>query len=216
MIQCVYMKNDTGYTKKQIEAMRFIRNNIINYGKAPSVRALMDALGYSSPRSAALVINELLEKGLLKKRGDGSIRIIKNIEEQDNHARTINVPMIGSISCGSLMLAEENIEGFIPVSSKLTDDQHKYFLLKARGDSMNKAGINDGDVVLVKQQPIANNGEIVVALIDEEATLKEFHLSKGVIVLKPVSKNKEHKPIIVSQDFKIQGVVKAVITEFNN
>jgi repressor LexA len=209
------MKNDTGYTKKQIEAMRFIRNNIINYGKAPSVRALMDALGYSSPRSAALVINELLEKGLLKKRGDGSIRIIKNIEEQDNHARTINVPMIGSISCGSLMLAEENIEGFIPVSSKLTDDQHKYFLLKARGDSMNKAGINDGDVVLVKQQPIANNGEIVVALIDDEATLKEIHLSKEAIVLKPVSKNKEHKPIIVSRDFKIQGIVKAVIPEFN-
>jgi len=210
------MKNDINYTKKQIEAMRFIRNNIINYGKAPSVRALMSALNYGSPRSAALIINELLEKGLLKKREDGSIRIIKNIEEQDNHARTIDIPMIGSISCGSLMLAEENIEGFVPVSSKLVDNQNKYFLLKARGDSMNKAGINDGDVVLVKQQPIANNGEIVVALIDDEATLKEFHLSKETIVLKPVSNNKEHKPIIVSQDFKIQGIVKAIIPEFNN
>jgi len=88
------MKNDVKYTKKQIEAMRFIRNNIINYGKAPSVRALMNALDYSSPRSAALVINELIKKGLLKKREDGSVRIIKNIEEQDNHARTINIPMI--------------------------------------------------------------------------------------------------------------------------
>jgi repressor LexA len=135
-----------------------------------------------------------------------------SINEGLNHVKTVNIPLVGNIACGLPVFAEENVEEFIPVSSKLVKQGFKYFLLKAKGDSMNMAGINDGDVVLVKQQSVANNGDRVVALINEEATLKEFHIASGVIVLKPISKNKKHKPIIVDKDFQVQGVVAAVIS----
>jgi repressor LexA len=135
-----------------------------------------------------------------------------NVDENLNRVKTVNIPLVGNIACGLPVFAEENVEEFIPVSSKLVKQGFKYFLLKAKGDSMNMAGINDGDVVLVKQQSVANNGDRVVALINEEATLKEFHIASGVIVLKPISKNKKHKPIIVDKDFQVQGVVAAVIS----
>jgi repressor LexA len=138
-----------------------------------------------------------------------------NIDEELNHVKTVSIPLVGNIACGLPVLAEENVEELIQVSSKLIKQGFKYFLLKAKGDSMNMAGINDGDVVLVKQQSIANNGDRVVALINEEATLKEFHVASGVIVLKPISKNKKHKPIIVDKDFQVQGVVTAVISGLN-
>ena len=85
-------------------------------------------------------------------------------------------------------------------------------MLRAFGDSMNKAGINDGDLVLVRQQQTAENGDKVVALIDDEATIKEFHHEGDMIILKPQSTNSKHRPIILTWDFKIQGVVEKVIT----
>ncbi len=109
------------------------------------------------------------------------------------------------------MLAEENIEGFIAVSTAIAKSGHKYFLLRARGDSMDKAGIKDGNMVLVRQQSTAHEGERVVALIDDEATIKEYHRSNGVVVLTPRSTNQKHKLIILTDDFQVQGIVVAVV-----
>ena len=94
----------------------------------------------------------------------------------------------------------------ISVSIKLSLPPHKYFLLKAKGDSMNEKGINDGDSILVRQQTTAKNGDVVVALIDNEATIKEFHVFDETIVLRPRSRNSRHKPIILTRDFQIQGI----------
>ena len=126
-------------------------------------------------------------------------------------AKTITVPLIGTVSCGFPILANENTEAMIPVTTDLAKPPAKYFLLRTKGDSMNLKGINDGDIVLVRQQSVAEPGDSVVALIDDEVTIKEFHPSSHAIVLKPKSKNKKHKPIVLTKDFQIQGVIVTTI-----
>ena len=125
--------------------------------------------------------------------------------------QTVKIPLLGSVACGTPIFAQENIETYIPVSTQFIKPTNKYFILKASGDSMNEAGINDGDLVLVKQQQVANDKDLVVALIDDEATIKEFHKKQNMIILKPKSNNQKHQPIILTEDFRIQGVVETVI-----
>jgi repressor LexA len=201
----------TQLSKKQVDAVRHIRNWIMHKGKTPSVRELMSALGYKSPRSAALIIEKLIQKSILRKRANGDLQLIKDIDADSVHARTVDIPLVGMVTCGVPILAQENIEGFIPVSVSLAKPGFKYFLLRAKGDSMNKAGINDGDLILVRQQSVAQNGDIVVALIDDEATVKEFQHSKNCIILMPRSNNKKHKPIILTENFQVQGVAVTTI-----
>jgi repressor LexA len=195
----------------ELKALRLIRNALVHDGASPSVRELALALGYNSPRSAMLVANKLIEKGWVKRRDDNTLQILKVIREQKNHAYTVEVPLVGNVSCGTPLLAEENVEAFIPVSTSLAKPGGKYFFLRAVGDSMDEAGISDGDLMLVRQQPDAENGENVVALIDDAATVKQFHREKGLVVLKPQSSNRAHRPIIVTDNFIIQGVVKSVL-----
>jgi len=129
----------------------------------------------------------------------------KNI--MDGIFKMVNVPLYDTVSCGQPSLAVSDVKEMVPVSTKFAKPPFKYFLLKAKGDSMNEAGINNGDTVLIRQQSAANNGDKVVALIDDEATIKEFYREGEKIVLKPKSTNKAHQPIILTRDFKIQGVV---------
>jgi repressor LexA len=125
--------------------------------------------------------------------------------------QTVNIPLLGTISCGTPMFANENIEAQIPVSVDLIKGSNKYFLLRAKGNSMNDVGINDGDIVLVKQQNTAENGDFVVALIDDDATIKEFRKNSDAVVLRPRSSEQMHQPIILTRDFRIQGIVVATI-----
>jgi len=201
----------TQLSQKQADAVRHIRNWMMHKGKTPSVRELMTALGYKSPRSAALIIEELIQMGILSKRSNGDLQLIKDIEADSGHARTVDIPLVGMVTCGAPILAQENIEGYIPVSVSLATPGFKYFLLRVKGDSMNKAGINDGDLILVRQQSSAQNGDIVVALIDDEATVKEFQHSKNCVVLMPRSNNKKNKPIILTENFQVQGVAVTTI-----
>lgn len=199
--------------KIELEAVRIIRNTLIHKGYFPTVRELMNELDYKSPRSAAVVIEQLIGKGILKKKTDGSLQFIDIEEDENVRAQTVDVPLLGSVACGIPILAEENIDAMIPVSIKLAKPPHKYFFLRAKGDSMNEKEINDGDMVLVKQQSTANNGDIVVALIDDEATVKEFSRQGETIILKPRSNNKKHQPIILTRDFQIQGIVITSISD---
>jgi len=200
-------------SNKELEAVRHIRNSLMHRGRTPSVRELMVSLGYRSPRSASVLIDRLIKKGILQRKPGGCLKFIKALEDDTARAQTVDVPLVGRVACGMPILAEENIEAMIPVSVKIARSPNKYFLLRASGDSMNKKSINDGDLVLVRQQMAAENGELVVALIDDEATIKELHIFNGMIVLKPKSTNKQHKPIILTEDFQIQGVVITSIPE---
>jgi len=200
---------------KAREAIRHIRNWLMQYAKVPSVRELMNTMDYKSPRSAMLLMEELEQNGFLEKKGDGSYKLIKDLDTT-NSTQTVSIPLLGTIACGIPILAEQNIDAMIPVSRSLLRPGSKYFLLKAKGDSMDKAGINDGDLILVKQQAVAENGEKVIALIDDEATVKEFHRTGDVVTLLPRSTNLKYKQIIVSSDFQIQGIVIATISKMKD
>jgi len=202
---------------KETQALKIIRNALVHTGRAPSVRELMTKLEYRSPHSAMLTINRLIDLGILKRRStDGRLQIAQDLETHEAHARTVDVPLVGSAPCGIPLLAEENIEVMIPVSTALAKPSHRYFLLRAIGDSMNQKGIQSGDLVLVRQQSDAENGQAVVALIDDEATIKELRKSSDAIVLKPRSSNPKYKPIVLHDDFKIQGVVVATVPDLIN
>lgn len=207
------MGNDN-LSLKAKEAIRHIRNTVINTGGMPSIRDLMRDMAYKSPRSVALLLVELDENGYLEKREDGSYRMIKDLDTE-TMARTISIPLIGTVACGLPILAEQNIEAYVPVTTTLVKSGAKYYLLRAKGDSMDKAGINDGDLILVRQQQHADEGQNIVALIDDEATVKEFRRKDHIIMLLPRSYNAKHQPIILTEDFQIQGIVVASIPSFN-
>jgi repressor LexA len=158
-----------------------------------------------------LLLNTLIEKGWLRRRDDNSLQLLKELRESLGHARTVEIPLIGTVACGGPILAEENIEALIPVSTTLAKPGATYFLLRANGDSMNAVGINDGDTLLVRQQSTADNGQKVVALIDDSSTVKEFQREKDVVILKPRSHNKAYKPFVLTNNFQIQGVVIATL-----
>ncbi|MCF6167088.1 transcriptional repressor LexA [Lutibacter sp.] len=134
------------------------------------------------------------------------------VAKESSISDTVEIPLIGSVSCGLPIFAEENIEAQIPVSTKLIRKSANYFLLRAFGDSMNKKGINSGDLLLIKQQQVAESGDLVLALVDDDATVKEFINNGDTIVLKPHSSNPKHQPIILTSDFRIQGVVENIIS----
>ena len=133
------------------------------------------------------------------------------VSKESSSSDTVEIPLIGSVACGLPIYAEENIEAKISISKTLVKNASDYFLLRASGDSMNKKGITSGDLLLIKQQQVANHGDLVVALIDDDATVKEFINNGDTIVLKPHSTNAKHQPIILTTDFRIQGIVEKVI-----
>ena len=198
---------------KELEALKIIRNSFVHQWRIPSVRELMIGLGYKSPRSSAVLLKNLEEKEILRKKSDGSYQIVdfEIPEDFGSRAQTVKIPLIGSVSCGMPIFADENIEAEVSISVEMIKSGYKYFLLKAEGDSMDKAGINNGDLLLIKQQQDAENGDRILALIDDEATVKEYNKSNGMVILKPKSNNQIHQPIILTDNFRIQGVIENVI-----
>ncbi len=196
---------------QDLKAIRHIRNWLIQHGTSPSVRQLMTALGYKSPRSAQDILAKLRKYKIVKKTKSGGFQLINDPKSSISHAQTVNVPIVGVVSCGQPILAEENIEGFIPVSTSMAKPGSKYFILRASGNSMDLAGIKNGDLALVRQQSTAQNGDNIVALIDDSATIKEYSYTKNAVVLKPKSSDPTFKPIILTENFQVQGVVMNVI-----
>lgn len=201
----------TKLSKNELKAIKFVRNSIVHRGQSPSVRDLMKALGYVSPNSANFVIKKLIDSGYLKRRKGGQLQLRNYTRDFDESAATVDIPLVGAIACGTPIMAVENIEAYIPVSVRMARPPYRYFLLRAQGDSMNAKEIKSGDLILVRQQETADSGDIVVALIDDEATVKQMYVYPDAIVLKPRSKNKKHQPIILDRDFQIQGKVIATI-----
>lgn len=200
------MKRNTSENDKK--ALVLIRNRFIHTGTGPTLAEINKETGGKSPRSASLVLDRLDKEGLIKRKDGKIISIDFGIS---NSISTVKIPLVGSVPCGTPMLAEQNIETYIPVSTALAKKGSKYFLLRATGDSMNLAGINDGDILLVRQQETAEKNDKVVALIDEEATVKMFEKTNDAVILRPKSTNPAHKPIILTDNCKIQGVVVAVL-----
>ena len=213
-MQSVYLCMFNYLSNKELTGLKMIRNYLVHNGRVPSVRELMIAMDYKSPRSAAVILKNLEEKEILKKKADGSYQIMDFEIPQDfgSRAQTVKIPLLGSVACGMPIFADENIEAEVSISIEIIKSGYKYFLLRAEGDSMDEAGINEGDLLLIRQQQDAYNGDRVLALIDEEATVKEYNKSGGIVILKPKSTNKIHQPIILTSNFRIQGIVEEVIS----
>jgi repressor LexA len=196
--------------QRDLKGLAFIKKSVRIKGISPSLREIMRAVGYNSSRSAKLLIERLVESGLIGYE-NGKILLVR--EAADFGENTVAVPLVGSVACGAPLLAEQQMEAEIRISTEIARPGAKHFLLRAVGDSMDDAGINDGDLVLVRQQATAKPGDIIVALVDDEATIKFFHPQGQVVVLRPKSRNPKWKPIIVSANLRIQGVFVAVIPD---
>ncbi len=197
--------------KTDFKGYTFIKSQILHTGITPSLREIGREVGYNSPRSVQLMLERLERRGLLSYK-NGIVQL--SVESSIMHSeKTIDIPLVGSVACGSPSLAEQEIEAIVQISTKIAKPGYQYFLLRAVGTSMNLSGINHGDLVLVRQQQTANENDRVVALINDDATIKHIHYDRenGIIVLRPNSTDQKHKPIVVTEDLILQGVVAAVL-----
>lgn len=191
-------------TAKQQEILEYIKSEILNKGYPPAVREICEAVHLKSTSSVHSHL-ETLEKNGFIRRDPTKPRAIEIIDDDFNLVRReiISVPVIGSVAAGEPIFAEQNIEGYLPVLPEDMPDGEA-FMLRVKGESMVKAGIFDGDRVLVKKQEHAENGDIVVALVDDSATVKTFYREDGHFRLQP--ENDSMKPIILD-DVSVVGKV---------
>ncbi len=201
-------------TDKQREILEYIKNEILNRGFPPSVREICEAVKLKSTSSVHAHL-ETLEKNGYIRRDPTKPRTIEILDDNFNLLRRemVNVPVVGVVTAGQPILAVENIESYFPVPAEFMPNK-QCFILHVQGESMINAGILDGDQVLVQQQPDAQNGEIVVALLGEDATVKRFYKEDGHFRLQP--ENDAMDPIIVNpdEDFQILGKVFGVFRMF--
>ena len=182
---------------KQREILEYMKNEILNKGYPPAVREICEAVKLKSTSSVHSHL-ETLEKNGYIKRDPTKPRAIEIIDENFNLTRreVVNVPIIGKVAAGEPLLAVENIENYFPIPMEFMPNAET-FMLEVKGESMINIGIYNGDRILVQKQSTARNGEIVVALVDDSATVKTFYKEDGYYRLQP--ENDHMEPIIVSQ-----------------
>jgi repressor LexA len=202
-------------SERQQEILRYILNELQKKGYPPSVREIGEAVGLSSSSSVHAQLAKLEEMGYLR-RDPTKPRAIEVLygnsnNETLNYGKLRYIPLIGSVTAGEPIFAEQNIQDFFPLPSDFTNDSD-VFMLKVRGDSMVNAGIFDGDLVIVNKNSAVANGEIIVALIEEEATVKRFYRERDYIRLQP--ENEKYEPII-SQNAQVLGKVVGLVRKFH-
>jgi repressor LexA len=192
--------------------LKEIRQFLNQRGFPPTIKELSDILGISHA-SAHGQVNQLVRKGYIRRepRKARGLAIIR--EPEDEISDMVSVPIVGEVAAGQPILAEENIIGEVLVESRLARSG-RFFALEINGDSMVDAGINDRDLVVVRQQPVAENGDIIVALIDDEATVKRLRIREERIELRP--ENFSYRPILVGPEDNLQILGKVVSTIRNS
>ena len=193
-------------TKRQKEIFDFIRRYGSKYGYPPTVREIGKAVGLHSSSTVHAHLANLEKVGLLRRDPTKPRAIELLVDRAKRVMRGPGLPLVGQVAAGEPILAEENIEEYVQVPSAIGGEQGDY-ILQVKGDSMKDAGILEDDYVVVRQAKDAKNGEIVVALIEEEATVKRFYREKDRVRLQPA--NKAYKPIR-TRDAKVLGRVVGV------
>ncbi len=193
---------------REQKIMAFISKQIKEKGYPPSVREIAEAVGLSSPSTVHAYLKKLESKGLLVKddQKTRALKVVHAPEEEERVAEYLSVPVVGQVAAGSPILADENVTDTFPLPMRLARNKN-IFMLKVKGDSMINAGILDGDYVIVEQANTAQDREIVVALLDDAATVKTFYREKEFIRLQP--ENDALEPIYV-KDLRIVGKVVGV------
>lgn len=186
-------------TRRQEEILNYVKEYIVSHGYPPTVREIGKDLGVSSPATIHTHLNKLVEKGFIKKDGSKNRAIELLVENQfiKKDEDVIDVPLLGKITAGSPIEAIEMPDEFFSLPAYLVPSDKDVFTLRVSGSSMINAGILDGDIVIVQRQSVARNGEIVVAMTDEnEVTLKTFYKENGYFRLQP--ENDTMDPIILN------------------
>ena len=199
-------------SNKQKEILEYIKQEILNRGYPPAVREICEAVGLKSTSSVHSHL-ETLEKNGYIRRDPTKPRAIEIIDDNFNLTRreVVNVPVVGRVTAGEPLLAFENIENYFPIPMEFMPNEEA-FMLKVKGESMINVGIYDGDQILVQKQSDARNGEIVVAMVEDSATVKTFYKEDGYYRLQP--ENDTMDPIIV-KDCQILGKVFGVFRFFS-
>lgn len=185
------------------QVLDFIKDFQIREGRSPSFRQIAKAVSFPSLETAQRYVKILHDRNLIERDNIGKIVIPTKLEA----GKTITASLVGQVACGTPILAEENIEKTVQLPTAIFGNRRS-MLLRAKGDSMIGVGINDGDIIVAEICNQADNGQIVVALIDDSATVKTFYKKKDHIILHP--ENPKYKDII-TKDVVIQGIVRHVI-----
>ncbi len=205
-----------GLTESQAKVLKTISDFIAENGYSPTAKEISEILHIT--QTSVFEQLERLEKKRYITRQKGAARTIGILAQPENEksvksesVKLVKVPVIGTIAAGAPIFADENMEGEILVDES-NIGKGRFFALRVRGDSMINAGINNGDLVIIKRQPLAENGDIVAALIDSEATLKRLSLSNDEVFLLP--ENEKYSPINVTcrEDFRILGKMVTTVT----
>ena len=202
---------EKGLTAKQKRVLDFLGQHLREKGFPPTLREIASHFGLRGPKAPQKTLQILEKKGYIQRVPGGSraIEILGGVSLQKR--ATLSVPIVGGVRAGEPILAIENIEGYINLDRSLVSSED-VFLLRVQGDSMIDAHIQDGDFALVKPQPNAENGEIVVALIDDEATIKRIFKKRDLIRLEAANPTME--PIVVSKGEKRVAIVGKVVGIF--
>ncbi len=203
---------------KAKEVLEYIRRDIKNLGYPPSVREICRGVGLKSTSSVHTYLNQLAEVGYITKTGLKT-RALRILDEDNGLAKEddqnmVSLPVIGNVAAGAPILAEENIEDYFKINAnylKRSANKNDTYMLKVKGESMINVGIFNGDYIIVEKKVDASNGEIIVALIGDEATVKTFYKEKDHIRLQP--ENDTMDPIIV-KDVKILGKVIGLFRKY--
>ncbi|MFI3214284.1 MAG: transcriptional repressor LexA [Eubacteriales bacterium] len=201
-------------SNKQSEILEYIKEEILQRGYPPAVREICDAVNLKSTSSVHSHL-ETLEKNGYIKRDPTKPRAIEICDDNFQMVRTemVSLPVIGTVAAGSPILANENIESYFPIPAEMIPNGDPSFVLKVKGDSMINVGIYSGDQIFVQSCSTARNGDTVVALIDDSATVKTFYKESDHIRLQP--ENDTMDPIIVN-DCQILGKVYGVFRMYNH
>ncbi len=199
-------------SEKQKQVLQFIEDEVTRCNYPPSVREIGKALGMKSTATVHGYLDILEEKGYIMRVATKprAIRILKNCDDDSIDKRCYFAPLVGRITAGQPILAEENREGYFPIPAAIPAGE-SCFVLKVEGESMIEAGINSGDYVIIKQQNTAENGDIVAALLDDEATIKRFYRENNRFKLQP--ENQAYEPIFTDH-VEIIGKVIGLFRRF--
>ncbi|NSE52160.1 transcriptional repressor LexA [Coprococcus eutactus] len=200
-------------TDKQTQILEYIRHEILSKGYPPSIREICQAVDLKSTSSVHAQLSSLEAKGYIRRDLTKS-RSIEIIDDDFSLTKRelVNIPIVGTVSCGQPILAEQNIEDYFPVPPEyIHNTNNQTFMLRVKGDSMINVGIYEKDLVIVEQCSSARNGEIVVALIEDSATVKTFYKENGYIRLQP--ENDYMDPILV-EHCEILGRVIGLFRNF--
>jgi repressor LexA len=198
-------------TKRQEEVLSFITNYLHIHAYPPTIRELADHFTISV-KGAQDHLSALKKKGVLK-QGDKKSRTIELVKTPDEDSEFREIPVVGTVAAGLPILAIENRDGFIRFPRSMLKRNHEYFALRVKGDSMIGAGIMEGDLAVIEQQNMVQNGEIAVVMLEEAATLKTFYRESSRIRLQP--ENPAYKPTYCDQDVRILGRLAHILRTYN-